>query len=293
MPSETRFFSASNFSTLARELLADLHHLARVAHAAPGHVGDVQQAVDAAEVDERAVLGDVLDHAVDDRAFGQRLEQLGALLAHRGLDHRAARQHDVVALAVELDDLELHRLAFERRHVLDGTRVEQRAGQEGADAVDEDGQAALDLAGDGAGDEVAGLQRVLERQPRGQALGLVARQDGVAVAVLDRVDGHRDEVADLDFEFALVVLEFVDGHIRLALEAGVHHHEVVVDADHLGGDHFAGAHLAALEGFFEQRGERFAAAGGGGLGLSHGWEWVLQLALRLVVKSAVRRSLRC
>jgi hypothetical protein len=30
---------------------------------APGHVGDVQQAVDAAEVDERAEVGDVLDHA--------------------------------------------------------------------------------------------------------------------------------------------------------------------------------------------------------------------------------------
>ena len=100
---------------LGGDFLADLHHFARVAHAAPGHVGDVQQAVDAAEVDERAVLGDVLDHAVDDGAFVQRLHQLGALFAHRGFDHRAARQHDVVALAVELDDLELHRLAFERR----------------------------------------------------------------------------------------------------------------------------------------------------------------------------------
>ena len=216
MPSETRFFSASNFSTLALQLLADLHHLARVAHTAPGHVGDVQQAVDAAEVDERAVLGDVLDHAVDDRAFAQRLQQLGALFAHRSLDHGAARQHDVVALAVELDDLELHRLALERAHVLDRTRVEQRAGQEGADAVDEHREAALDLAVHGAGDELARLERVLEREPRGEALGLVARQDGVAVAVLDGVDRDRDEVAGLDFELALVVLEFFDRNVGFA-----------------------------------------------------------------------------
>jgi hypothetical protein len=170
MPSETRFF-------------------ARVADAPPGHVGDVQQAVDAAEVDEGAVLGDVLDHAVDDRAFAQRFHQLGALFAHRGFDHGTARQYDVVALAVELDDLELHRLAFERRHVLDRTRVEQGARKEGADAVDQHREAALDLAVDGAGDEFARFERVLERQPRGEALGLVARQDGVAVAVLDGVDG--------------------------------------------------------------------------------------------------------
>ncbi len=46
--------------------LADVEHLGRVVDAAPRDVGDVQQAVDAAEVNERTVVGDVLDHAVDD-----------------------------------------------------------------------------------------------------------------------------------------------------------------------------------------------------------------------------------
>ena len=48
------------------------------------HVGDVQQAVDAAEVDERAEVGDVLDHARADLALldlgEQRLLLLLALL---------------------------------------------------------------------------------------------------------------------------------------------------------------------------------------------------------------------
>jgi hypothetical protein len=66
----------------------------------PRHVGDVQQAVDAAEVDERTVVGEVLDHAADDRAFVQVVEQLGALFALRVLfDHGTARNDDVVALA--------------------------------------------------------------------------------------------------------------------------------------------------------------------------------------------------
>ena len=47
----------------------------------------------------------------------------------------------------------------------------------------------------------------------GEALGLVARQDGVAVAVFERFDGDRDEVAGLDFELALVVLEFFDRNV--------------------------------------------------------------------------------
>ena len=182
---------------LGHDFLAGRHHFARVTDTAPGHVGDVQQAVDAAEVDERTVFGDVLDHAVDDGAFLQRGHQLGAFFAHAGFDHGTARQHDVVALAVELDDLEFHGLVFVRRQVLGRTGVDQRARQEGADAVDQNGQAALDLAAGGAGDEFAGLQRFLEGHPGCEALGGVAADDGVAVAVFHGDDGHGDEFADL------------------------------------------------------------------------------------------------
>jgi len=42
--------------------------------AAPAHIGDVQEAVDAAEVNERTVVGEVLDRAGEDRAFAQLLE---------------------------------------------------------------------------------------------------------------------------------------------------------------------------------------------------------------------------
>src|SRR6266478_5946479 len=46
--------------------LADGEHFGRVIDPAPGDIGDVQQAVDAAEIDEGTVIGDVLDDAVDD-----------------------------------------------------------------------------------------------------------------------------------------------------------------------------------------------------------------------------------
>src|SRR5690606_32872766 len=242
---------------LGGDFLAGLHHLGGVADTAPGHVGDVQQAVDAAEVDERTVFGDVLDHAVDDGAFFQGLHQLGALFAHGGFHHGAAAQHHVVALAVELDDLEFQGLVLVGREVLGGTAVDQRARQEGADAVDHDLEATLDLAGRGAGDEVARFQGFFQGHPRGQALGLVAREQGVAEAVFNGVDGHRHEVADLDFELALVVLEFGQGHIGLRLQSSVDHDVAVFDANDLGGDHLASAHFSALQGLFEEGGKRF------------------------------------
>jgi hypothetical protein len=46
----------------------------------------VQQAIDAAEVDEGAVIGDVLDHALDDAAFlegGEQASRSSPTLASR------------------------------------------------------------------------------------------------------------------------------------------------------------------------------------------------------------------
>ena len=74
--------------------------------APPGDVGDVQQAVDAAEIDERAVVGDVLDHAVDDLALFEVLHQLLALLGAGLFQHGAAGDDDVAAAAIHLEDLE-------------------------------------------------------------------------------------------------------------------------------------------------------------------------------------------
>src|SRR5690606_1098226 len=60
------------------DFLADLHHFGRMLDALPRHVGDVQQAVDATQVDERAVIGEVLDHTLHDRAFLQVVHQRAA-----------------------------------------------------------------------------------------------------------------------------------------------------------------------------------------------------------------------
>src|SRR5439155_12187053 len=51
------------------DLIADLEELVRVRDATPAHVGDVEETIDTAEVDEGAVLGDVLDHALHDLAL--------------------------------------------------------------------------------------------------------------------------------------------------------------------------------------------------------------------------------
>src|SRR5690606_15267849 len=209
------------------ELLAHFNDFGRMAHALPGHVGDMQQAVDAAEVDERAVVGEVLDHALQHGALDQLLHQLLALFRVLALDHRTAGDDHVVALAVELDQLELEFLAFQVHRVAHGAHVHQRAGQERTDVLDVDGEAALHLAADAADDGLVLLERFFPVVPHPGALGLLARQHGLAEAVLERVQRDLDDVADGDVDLAVVVTELFDRHDAFGLQPGV-------DDDHVG-----------------------------------------------------------
>ena len=159
----------------------------------------MEQAVDPAQVDERAVIGDVLDHALDHLALGQALDQARALLGAGLFEDRAARHDDVAAAAVHLQDLERLRDVHQRADVAHRADVDLRSRQEGDGAAEIDGEAALDPAEDHALDPVAGLELLLELVPRGFAAGAVARQHRFAGTILDPVDIDLDLVADLQF----------------------------------------------------------------------------------------------
>ena len=199
--------------------------------ALPRHVGDVQQAIDAAEIDECAVVGEILDHALDRRAFLQIVEQRGTFGAVLLFDHRAARHHDVVALLVELDDFEFERLVLQIRRIAHRTYVDQRAGQERAHVVDLDGEAALDAAGDDADDHFLLLECGLESRPGSGALGLLAGQPGLARAVLHAVQRDLDGLADGHLDLALFVLELIRGNDRLGLQSDIDDDVILADLD--------------------------------------------------------------
>src|SRR5690606_23884750 len=80
------------------DLLADLDDLGGVVDVLPGQLGDVHQAVDPAEVDERAEVDDRGHDALADLALLQRVEEGLADLALRLLQPGAAGQDHVVAV---------------------------------------------------------------------------------------------------------------------------------------------------------------------------------------------------
>ena len=214
-------------------VLADLEHLGRMVDVRPRELGDVDQAVHPVEVDEGAEVDDVRDLAVDHVA---RLEPVEDRLAHLlalVLEHGAAREHDVVARAVELDHLAAELLAEELVQVLDAADVDQRRRQEAAHAEVED-QAALDDLDHLAVDGLAGLGRRLDRLPGQLEAGALLGEDQPALGVLLRQHERVDLVAEVDLVGRIHRApnrQLGDRDHALRLVADVDEHLVLVDAD--------------------------------------------------------------
>src|SRR4029077_21215223 len=88
------------------DAVADVYDLARMGDAPRRHVADREQRVDASEVNEGAVVVDVLDNALDDLTLFQPRHDLAALHGARLFEHGAAGYDDVAAAAVHFQDLE-------------------------------------------------------------------------------------------------------------------------------------------------------------------------------------------
>ena len=128
------------------DFLVDGDHFRRMVDASPTHVGDVQQAVDAAEVHERAEIGDVLDHALAEVANLELRQELFLLFLPLGFDQRAAADDDVAPGLVDLEHQTLDRAADVIADVGRAADIDLAGGQEHVDA-DVDQQPALDLCG--------------------------------------------------------------------------------------------------------------------------------------------------
>ena len=180
----------------------------------------MQQAIDPAEIDERTVVGDVLDHAGEDFALGQRVERVLLLLRVLLFEEHLAREHDVAALLVDLDDAHPQLLAAQGIQISDRTNVDLRSGEERADS-DVHGQPTLDAFDDATDDDLPLGVGLLDLVPDFHLLGFFAREDDVAFAVFRALEQHVHRVARLHRDLSRLVDELVHGDDALGLVADI------------------------------------------------------------------------
>ena len=197
----------------------------------PGQLGDVDQAVDAAQVHEGTKVNDGADGALEAHAALELGEDLGALGLAGLLEHDATGEDDVVAVAVHLDDAGLDAGAHVGAEVLDAAKVHEGSGQEAAEA-DVQNQAALDDLDDLALDVLAGVELLLDAVPGTLVLGALLGKDQTAVLVLLLENQGLDVVAHVDDVSGVGILadgELADGDDALGLKADVQQDLVALD----------------------------------------------------------------
>ncbi len=217
------------------DLVVEFHHLLRMAHAAVAQVGDMDQAVHAAEIHEHTITGDVLHGAFQHLAFLEAADDLLLLCFDLRFDQCLVRDHHVLELLVDLHDLELHVLAHVLIVVADRLHVDLAAGQESLDAEHVHDEAALGAALHVARDDLVGLHRTVHLAPGiVDARGLVG-DDHLAGLVLLLLDVHLHLVADGEVG---LVTELAQGHNPLALVSDVDHRLLFVQANDGSHQHF-------------------------------------------------------
>ena len=245
--------------------LADGQDFGRVVDAAPCDVGDVQQAVDAAQVNERTVIGDVLDDAFDHLALFELLDDFRTLFSARFFENGTARNDDIAAALVHLEDLEGLRHIHQRRDVADRTDIDLRTRQEGHGAFEINGEATLDLVEDGAFNALIGVVLLFELDPALFAASLFAAQNGFAERVFDALDVNFDFVADLQRAVLGLRAEFLQSDAAFDLEADVNDSDVLLDGRNNTLGDVAFGKILGRKGFLQQRGKIVA----GGVSLRH------------------------
>ena len=228
-PEGDLFFLVVDVEDHHLELVVDLDHLVRMADAAVAHVGDVQQPVDATQVDERAEVGDVLDDTLADLADLELLQQFLLELRPLVFDELAARNHDVPAGFVDLQDHALDLATDVVANVGGPADIDLAGGQEDMHA-DVDQQATLDLPHDGPGDHIPFLAGGDDLFPVADPLRLPPRQLDDPLLVIELFEQNFDLLAgDRGF---LPFVPLGERHNPFALAPHVEEHVIPFAAQH-------------------------------------------------------------
>src|SRR5271157_2301140 len=262
-------------------LVAHIHQVTRMREAARAHVGDVQQAVDSAQVNKRAVVGQVLHRAGHHRALAQLLQRCGALGVLLFFQNFLAADHHIAALLVELDDPDLNLLAQIAIQVADGANLQLRAGQKRFQSYIH-GHAALDAAHHRAHNRGLVSSGLLDLVPDAQALRpLVISQ--IAALRLLALDHYIDRIAGLELDGSGVVHNLFERHKPLGLQTHINNQMFVRLLEYRAGDNFVaiGFNGSCFSGLLALK------------GLQGGRKVVRGLKAMLCVRGGLRGLRRC
>src|SRR3989442_1854635 len=217
---------------LDAHILSHLEHIADVGHTVPGELGDMDEAIRSAQVDERAVGRQSGHLAVDLVADLQLFEELAPLAGPVFVEGGLLADDQPVAVAVDLEDLDADALADQLLEVRAVGAGGLGGRQEAAQAQDVDDQAALVLLADLSVHHLAGGLLILRLDPDRLGAGAAQRQDDVAVLVFRLQHEDLDVVAGVQIgRSCLAGPQFPAGDDAFGFRADIDQNLIGIDPD--------------------------------------------------------------
>src|SRR6185295_10400382 len=200
-----------------------------MADTAPGHVCDVEQPVDAAEVDKCSVIRDVLHHALNQLPFLQRGQGCLPFRIPRLFQEHTPGYDDVAAPMIDLDNLERECPPDQPVKIPHRMKIDLRARQERLH-TDIDHHAAFDPRHNFAVDAFAVIEELFQLLPNLHLVGFFFGENQIAVGVFTLLDIYLKPITHLD------VLKLLGGELIVrdhpfGLVADVHDHLVFGHGD--------------------------------------------------------------
>ncbi len=235
------------FDDFHLHLVSDAEHIGGVIHFSPAHIGEVQKAVDAAQVDERAILSYIFNLSIQLIAHFNAFEQFLALDGCFFFLHHFAGEDDVSFALVQAHHFELQFFTDELVEVWDGFDGHVRSGQESFHTHHVHNQATFHAATDGAAEHGAVFGSLFDELDVFDVVGFTFGKRKPAFTVVQIVDEDHD--VGIHFRNS-GIFEFCEGDGPVALESDIHHHVFISDADHSAFLHFAAPEPGIV--FFQQ-----------------------------------------
>ena len=220
------FFFAIDIEDHDLDLLVDADHFRRVPDAFPAHVSNVEQTVDAAQVDEGTKFRDIFHHTTSNLLRLELREQFFPIAFSLLFDERSAANDDIAPCFVNLQYFALNRTIDVVADIARASNVDLTSGQEYIDA-DVDQQAAFDFSGNFAGDHLAFVQRRNHLFPLLDDLGALLTNLDATHFIFDVFDQHLHDVAGLRRIFFGV--PFRKRNTAFTLKAHVNKHGIIVN----------------------------------------------------------------
>ena len=201
----------------------------------------MQQAIQAAQVDEHTKICDILDPPFQDLTHFQLGDQALAFFHHIRFQQLLARQHNVFAGFVQLDDLEFKLATDKLVKILHRPDIDLGAWQKGRYPTQVHDHAPLYPSGNTAQNRLSINGFLGNIRPVAHKVSLFLGEHCLSVGVLQPHQVDHDFIPDLRY---FLVTEFVPRYDSLRLETDVHQDFPLVHPNHPSGDNLILTYIA-------------------------------------------------